>query len=102
MYQSSQFVTEDRQSWGSGRIIYTDYTAPSPTDLTKKLTNNPLCRGGGVLVSVVVAVLAAAACDSVVRVRAVTACPSLYPTTTTRRLCCFVRATLPGLFLVCC
>ena len=32
---------------------------------------------------------------------AVTVCPSLYPTTTTQRLCCFVRATLPGLFLVC-
>ena len=44
--------------------MYTDYTAPSPTGLRKKLTN-PLC-GGCVLVSVVVAVLAAAACDSVV------------------------------------
>ena len=65
MYQRSQSVTEDRQSWGSGRIIYTDYTAPSPTATRKKLTN-PLCSGGGVLVSVVVAVLAAAACDSVV------------------------------------
>ena len=68
MYQSSQSVTEDRQSWGSGRIMYTDYTAPSPTGLRKKLTN-PLC-GGCVLVSVVVAVLAAAACDSVVTTRA--------------------------------
>ena len=67
MYQSSQSVTEDRQSWGSGRIIYTDYTAPSPIAARKKL--DPLYSGGGVLVSVV-AVLAAAACDSVVTTRA--------------------------------
>ena len=101
VYQSLQSITEDRQSWGSGRI-YTDYyTAPTITNRHEKKLTNPLCSGG-VLVSVV-AVLAAAACDSVVthaqlRVLTVTVCLSLYPTTTTQRLCCFFRATLPGLF----
>ena len=63
VYQSLQSITEDRQSWGSGRI-YTDYyTAPTITNRHEKKLTNPLCSGG-VLVSVV-AVLAAAACDSV-------------------------------------
>ena len=54
MYQSSQSVTEDSQSWGSRRTIYTDYTAPTITNRhEKKLTN--LFSSGGVLVSVVVA-----------------------------------------------
>ena len=67
MYQSSQSVAEDRQSWGSGRIINTDYTAPTITNRHEKKAN-PLCSGG--VVSVVVAVQAAAACDSGVTTRA--------------------------------
>ena len=39
VHQSSQSVTEDRQSWGCGRIIYPYYTAQSPTATRKKLTN---------------------------------------------------------------
>ena len=69
MYQSSQSVTEDRQTWGSGRIIYTNYTAPTISNRHEKKAN-PLCSGGVLVSVVVVAVLAAAACDSVAATRA--------------------------------
>ena len=68
MLQSSQSVAEDRQSWGSGRIIYTDYAALTIANRHERKTN-PLCSGG-VLVSVIVAPQAAAGCDSVVTTRA--------------------------------
>ena len=40
--------------------------------------------------------------SSKLRLLAVTVYLSLYPTTTTQRLCCFVREALPELFLACC
>ena len=68
MYQSSQLVTEDRQSWGCRRIIYSDYTAPTITPHQTK--TSPLCSGVLVSVVAVLAVLAAAAYDSVATTRA--------------------------------
>ena len=62
VYRSLLSVTEDRQSWGCGRI-YPDYTAPSPTATRKA---NPL---SAVLFSQFV-VLAAASCNSVVTTHA--------------------------------
>ena len=64
VYQSLQSVTEDRQSLGCGRI-YPDYTAPT---ITATIKANPLSA-----VFLSVAVVLAAACDSVV---------------TTTRACC--------------
>ena len=41
MYQSSQSVTEDSQSRGRGRIIYTDYTALTISNRHEKKANLP-------------------------------------------------------------
>ena len=97
VYRSLLSVTEDRQSWGAD--AYTPTTPHQQSTATrKKLTLSLQCS----CVSYCGAGGSSVRFSSKLRLLAVTVYLSLYPTTTTQRLCCFVRAALPELFLACC